>query len=77
MALENLLQACRNNRVAFCGFAWGIDPPMLMRFGNVKEQGPDFTELLLKLANLAKERQEQGLVVSDPLNVQKTNSLVN
>ena len=26
-AIEGLLQACTNNKTAFCGFVWGIDPP--------------------------------------------------
>lgn len=66
-AIENLLQACRNNNAAFCGFAWGINPMFLIRFGNVKEDGPDFTALLLKLEDLTNEKKDAGLVMKDPL----------
>lgn len=67
LAIEGLLQACSNNNAAFCGFVWGVDPPILVRFGNVKEQGADFTALLLKLETIVNEKQESKLVVNDPL----------
>jgi hypothetical protein len=66
-ALEALLQACQNNKAGFCGFVWGTDPPIIIRFGNVNETGPDFTALLLKLEDLVNERLDRGVVINDPL----------
>jgi hypothetical protein len=66
-ALEILTTACKNNNAAFCGFAWGVDPPILIRFGNVKEQGPKFAEMLIKLYDVTEDRVEKGLAVNDPL----------
>ena len=60
-------QACTNNKTAFCGFVWGIDPPILIRFGNVVETGSEFTELLIKLDDLANERADAGNAIEDPL----------
>ena len=66
-AIEGLVQACTNNKTAFCGFVWGIDPPILIRFGNVVETGSEFTELLIKLDDLANERADAGNAIEDPL----------
>ena len=66
-AIEGLLQACTNNKTAFCGFVWGIDPPLLIRFGNVVETGSEFTERLINLDDLANERADAGNAIEDPL----------
>ena len=44
-----------------------MEPPILIRFGNVIETGPDFTAMLLKLCNLESQKKDEGLISNDPL----------
>jgi hypothetical protein len=66
-AIEVLEQACKNNKMAYVGFAWGIDPPIIVRFGNVSETGEAFTAMLLRLDEVAAERIASGNVLKNPL----------
>lgn len=66
-ALENLLYICNKNAVGFCGFVFGDNPPLMIRFGNVKEKGEEFTTLLAALCVLVEEREADGRVINDPL----------
>jgi hypothetical protein len=66
-AIEVLDQACKNNKMAYVGFAWGTDPPIIVRFGNVTETGEAFTALLLRADEMAAERIASGNVLKTPL----------
>jgi hypothetical protein len=68
-AIENLISVCKTYKAAVLGFAFGITPPILIRFGNVQEKGADFTALLLKLEDTVNEKIEAGLSIDDNLNV--------
>ena len=63
LAVETMLRACERNNVAFLGFAFGVDPPIIVEFGNVTEKGEQFRELLNKLCDMVQERE----AVQDPL----------
>lgn len=65
-ALETLLEICQRNNAGFCGFVFGVDPPLVVRFSNVKETGQAFTQLLIQLNDLAEDRAEKGQVIQDP-----------
>lgn len=65
-ALEDLLKICQRNNAAFCGFVFGTDPPLLVRFSNVKETGSSFTQLLVQLNDFAEDKAEKGAVIKDP-----------
>jgi len=67
-AIEVLDQACKNNKMAFVGFAYGVDPLLLVRFGNVAETGAAFTGLLLRLDEMAADRIASGHVLKSSLN---------
>jgi hypothetical protein len=65
MALENLLRACGHNNAVFCGFVYGAEPPFIIRFGNMTEEGEKFKELMVNLCDLVEERSAE--IVHDPL----------
>ena len=58
-ALAGLMRVVNKNHAALTGFVWGVDPPMIIRFGNVTEQGPDFTAMLVKLGDIAEQVVEK------------------
>lgn len=41
---DNLIRICQKHGVAVSGFVWGITPPILLSFGNTREQG-DFAAM--------------------------------
>ena len=55
VALDALYSACQHTHAALCGYVFSADPPFFVRFGNVRETGPDFTALLLKLDDFMNE----------------------
>ena len=72
-ALEVLQEVCKRNKAAYVGFVMSAEPPLIIRFGNVTEQGADFAALLLKLTEIADEKEAIGNVVKDPLGKDLTN----
>ena len=66
-AIEHLNKVVNIHNAAFVGYAWGVDPVLLIKFGNVTETGPDATALLLKLEDMANQKIDEGLVIRDPL----------
>jgi hypothetical protein len=63
--LVELLTLAEKNHCAVAGFVWGVDPPVMMRFGNVPQQGQDLTRLFVLLCNTAEEKAEKGLLIND------------
>lgn len=49
------------------GFVFGGDPPVLIRFGNIQERGPELTEVLLKLSDISEEKELEGKIIETPI----------
>jgi len=61
--VEDLILAATRNKCAVVGFVIGADPPLMIRFGNTKETGPELAALYLKLSDLAEERETSGQII--------------
>lgn len=61
-AVETLIHAATNNKVAVVGFVFGPDPAIFIRFGNTTESGPALAELYLKLADTAEELSDRTVI---------------
>lgn len=62
LAAQAFLIIAAKYNLAVTGFAFGEDPPMIVHFGNVSEEGGALTELHLKLADLVNEKTTDGHV---------------
>ena len=56
-----ILKATSSNLAVF-GFVFGADPPIMIRFGNTKETGPELAELYLRLSDITEEKETEGNV---------------
>jgi len=57
-----LLNMAEGKKVRILGYAWGADPPVLIRFSNVSENTPEqLHKLLRKLVDVECERKSKGL----------------
>jgi len=65
--IEHLHKIVNKYNLAYIGYIWGEEPPLLMRIGNVSEIGPDLTALLLQLSDMTNQKIGEGLVIRDPL----------
>ena len=66
-AIQHLKDVAEHHSCAIVGFVFGIDPPIIFKFSNVSQKGPDFTELLLKLEDMSNDKIDKGDVTLDPL----------
>jgi hypothetical protein len=48
--------------LAVVGFVFGADPPIMIRFGNTTETGPELAELYLRLSDITEEKETEGNV---------------
>ena len=66
-AVRKLVYACNHNNAGVVGFAFSANPPLVVRFGNVTETGPQLTKVLIQLSDLAEEIEADGKAIRKPI----------
>jgi len=66
--IDPLLRTASLRKMAVVGFVFGGDAaPIMIRFGNTKESGPELAALYLKLSDIAEEKETAGQAITTTL----------
>ncbi|MGH7750948.1 MAG: hypothetical protein ACREQ5_40205 [Candidatus Dormibacteria bacterium] len=63
-AADSLVRLCQRHKLAVAGFVWGITPPLILNFGNTKEQHdiPAMAKMFLGLCDMVEDKVMNGVV---------------
>jgi hypothetical protein len=61
--IRPLILKATSNNLAVAGFVFGAEPPIMIRFGNTTETGPELAELYLSLSDIAEEKETEGNII--------------
>lgn len=67
LALNYLIQTAASEGVTVAGFAFKVDPPVLINFGNCTDSGD--LKLYESLCGLASEKKASGQVISETVHL--------
>jgi hypothetical protein len=60
--IENLIRTASRHKIVIAGFAFSVEPPMVINFGNCSDAGE--LRLYERLVSMCQEKREKGEAIS-------------